>query len=187
MDFEDCCVCFGSDSLQLTCVTLSSFTLAINLIPKVRGVYGWHCHGRIIFHPNLCRQNSNPCVQGLAVELYFILRIHQKIQSSKHRHIFQHIFTVIKFCHQWCSTYNGCCSFIIVHWSLFIVSITSLSIGSCRCFFLAGYKYVYGPFFTNSLCMHIIGGTYSLHGYSNGTNGTMGQNLVGGFLQHELN
>ena len=99
----------------------------------------------------------------------------------------QHIFTVIKFCHQWCSTYNGCCSFIIVHWSLFIVSITSLSIGSCRCFFLAGYKYVYGPFFTNSLCMHIIGGTYSLHGYSIGTNGTMGQNLVGGFLQHELN
>ena len=75
------------------------------------------------------------------------------------------------------------CSLVIVHrFYHFIVHRFLQLLLSCRF-----YIYIYGPFFTNSLCMHIIVGTYSIHGYSIGTNGSLGQKLVGGYQKHGLN
>ena len=74
------------------------------------------------------------------------------------------------------------------HWSLFIDLISSLSMCSSWGFFLAGYKHS----FINSLGMHIIGGTYSLHRYSVHSLalvlalGSMSQKTWGWYQKHEL-
>ena len=66
----------------------------------------------------------------------------------------------------------------VIHWT-FTDSIKFIVFGFLLLLLSCSFTYY-------SLGMHIIGGTYSINGYSIGTNGSMSQELMGGYQKHGL-